>query len=80
MSGDEKRRIARFNLNIIFLLVFYFCIIWALGLSVYNIDKLSIYSIFNCLIEIIIKVLVTFIGAFILMLINCFFFTNAFDK
>lgn len=81
MSSEGKRRIARFNMNLIFLIAMYTIAIWC----IFNpIKELVLHFefglIFDTIVEIFCKIIAVLIGSFIAMLINCYFFTNAFDK
>lgn len=81
MSNEGKRIIARFNLNLIFLIAMYIIAIWC----IFNpIKELVLHFefglIFDTMVEIFCKIIVVLISVFISMLINCYFFTNAFDK
>ncbi len=81
MTSEGKRRIARFNLNLIYLSAFYFILIWSIFTPIQHIiETFSFEVLINGIVEIIWKTLVVFLSVFILMIVNCYFFTNAFEK
>lgn len=77
----DRKKIASFNLNIIFLSSFYFFIIWGL-IEPFSklINHFSFFGVLESVVEIALKTLIILVMILILMVINSYFFTNTFEK